>query len=130
MTDLDSMSHQHLVMMRVELERAIARAADRERVEALKAAEAAAREQGVSLANLMPLLVEGAGSGRSKVARTSKAPSEARFRNPEDHGQTWLGRSRRLRWFNEAQAAGRAIQDLKEGSGQLSVNVGPRPRVL
>ena len=115
MTDLDHMSHQHLLMMRAELDRAIARAAAREREAALRAAEAAAREHGVLLEDLVPLAAGRTGTGLGKGRRASKAPSEARFRNPEDHGQTWSGRGRRPRWYSEAKAAGRPIEDLKSG---------------
>ena len=50
--------------------------------------------------------------GGAKSEGMDEAPA-VRFRNPEDHTQTWSGRGRRPAWYNEAQAAGRPIEDLK-----------------
>jgi DNA-binding protein H-NS len=118
--DLNSLSRADLVKLRVDIERAIAGAADRERRAAREAAEAAAREHGFSLADLTSGL--GASSARSKGRKSADGASggagasearEVRFRNPEDHSQTWSGRGRRPAWYNEALAAGRVIEDLK-----------------
>ena len=113
MADLNSMSRQELMTLRADIDRAIATAGERDKRNALKAAEDAAREHGMSLADLTSLLAEGGGAGRGRGARASKAPREVRFRNPEDHTQTWSGRGRRPQWYHDAEAAGRAIEDLK-----------------
>ena len=107
MADYDSMSRAELMKLRSEIDRAIAGVADRDKRAALKAAESAAREHGFSLQDLVPAM--GAARGRG----AAKAASPARFRNPEDPTQTWSGRGRRPRWYNEAEKAGRAIEDLR-----------------
>ncbi len=105
-----------------DIDRAMAGAAERERRAAREAAEAAAREHGFSLADLTAGVGAGAGrgKGRKSAGATSTAPSasevrEVRFRNPQDHSQTWSGRGRRPAWYNEALAAGRHMKNFKAG---------------
>jgi len=115
--DYETMSRADLTKLRGNIDRAISSTGDRDKRAALKAAEDAVREHGFTLAELVPLMGGAAGSGRGKGRRASggapKAASDVRFRNPEDHAQTWSGRGRRPAWYNEAQAAGRVIEDLK-----------------
>ena len=110
MTDYETMSRKDLMKLRADIDRAIATVGDRDKRNALKAAEDAAREHGFSLTDIMPLM------GSPKRGRAAGAEAAApRFRNPDDHAQTWSGRGRRPRWFNEAEAAGRPIDDLRAG---------------
>jgi DNA-binding protein H-NS len=51
----------------------------------------------------------GARAPKSKRAGTTVAP---KYRNPDDAEQTWSGRGKRPRWFNEALAAGKKESDL------------------
>lgn len=115
--DLNRMSRQELTDLWAQVDRAVATAGEREMRAAREAAEAAAREHGFSLADLTAGLGAGRGKGRQGAGAASavKAPVAVRFRNPEDHGQTWSGRGRRPAWYTEAQAAGRPIEDLKAG---------------
>lgn len=117
--DLNGLSRADLTKLRADLDRAIAGAAERDKRAAREAAEAAAREHGFSLADLTSAMGAnaGRGKGRKSAGATSAAPSasEVRFRNPEDHSQTWSGRGRRPAWYNEALAAGQPIEDLKAG---------------
>ncbi|QWT20642.1 H-NS histone family protein [Bacillus sp. NP157] len=46
---------------------------------------------------------------RSKRAGTTVA---AKYRNPADAEQTWSGRGKRPRWFNEALKAGTSEKDM------------------
>jgi DNA-binding protein H-NS len=112
------MSRDELAKLRADVDRAIALADQREMRAAREAAEAAAREHGFSLADLTSGAgaSPGQGKGRKGASVASGASaSEVRYRNPEDHSQTWSGRGRRPAWYNEAQAAGRSIEDLKAG---------------
>ena len=112
MTDYETMSRKDLMKLRGDIDRAIATVGDRDKRNALKAAEGIAREHGFSLTDLMPLM------NAAKKTRGAGASGEAavvRFRNPEDATQTWSGRGRRPRWYNEAEAAGRPIDDLRAG---------------
>jgi DNA-binding protein H-NS len=105
--DYDSLSRQDLMKLRSEVDRAIANVGDREKRAAIKAAEAAAREHGFSLSDLV---TSAPGRGRSAARGGGNPP---RFRNPDNPEQTWSGRGRRPRWYNEAEAAGRPIEDLR-----------------
>ena len=116
--DYETMSRAELAKLRASIDKAIASVGDREQRAALKAAEAAARQHGFSLTDLAPLMGKASGSGRGKgrgQQGEAKPEREARFRNPEDHAQTWSGRGRRPRWYNDAEAAGHPIEDLKAG---------------
>jgi DNA-binding protein H-NS len=118
--DLNSLSRADLAKLRADVDRAIASAGEREMRAAREAAEAAAREHGFSLADLAAEASAGRGKGRKSAGATSgaSAPSEVRevrYRNPEDHSQTWSGRGRRPAWYSEALAAERPIEDLKAG---------------
>ena len=113
MADYGTMSRAELTKLRKDIDKAIATVGDRDKRNALKAAEAAAREHGFSLTDLTAAMSEGKrGRGAAKAANTSDTPA-VRFRNPEDHTQTWSGRGRRPAWYNEALAAGRPIDDLQ-----------------
>lgn len=105
MSDYETMSRQDLMKLRADIDRAIASVGDREKRAALKAAEAAAREHGFSLAELSAEM-----GSRTRAPGRGRAKGEAaapRFRNPDDPTQTWSGRGRRPRWFNAHEAAGR-----------------------
>ena len=115
MSDLDAMSGAELTTLRSDIDMAIATASDRAKSNALQAAEAIAREHGFSLADLAAQMSSGKRVRGSAKAGDSAGASAVRFRNPEDHSQTWSGRGRRPRWFNEAEVAGRAIEDLRAG---------------
>lgn len=118
MPDYESLSRAELMKLRTDLDRAISTVGDRDRRAALKAAEAAARAHGYSLAELAPLIGEGTGRGRRGSGTSggaAKGAAEVRFRNPDNADQTWSGRGRRPAWYSEALAAGRPVEDLKAG---------------
>lgn len=54
------------------------------------------------------------GVGLAK-ATSAKEKAPAKYRNPENHSQTWTGRGRKPRWLVEAEAAGRDINDFAIG---------------
>ncbi|MBP1804963.1 H-NS family nucleoid-associated regulatory protein [Rubellimicrobium aerolatum] len=109
MTDYENMSRRELVALRANIDKAIATAGDRDKRNALRAAEEAARNHGFSLADLMPLMTQ-AKPRRGRPAEEGGAP---RYRNPDNPDQTWSGRGRRPRWIHEAEAAGRPLEDLR-----------------
>lgn len=49
--------------------------------------------------------------GKAKVKR-STGKVKPKFRNPADAEQTWSGRGKRPRWFNEALKAGKKDKEL------------------
>ncbi len=104
--DFSSMSRDELTKLRADIDRAMA--------------EAAAREHGFSLAELVPgggargRAAGGKRGGRSAASTSSPpTPSDAKYRNPENPEQTWSGRGRRPQWVHEATANGRALADLE-----------------
>lgn len=48
--------------------------------------------------------------GARKTRRTGTVPPK--YRNPADAAQTWSGRGKRPRWFNDALKAGKKEKDL------------------
>ncbi|MGP1664723.1 MAG: H-NS histone family protein [Rhodanobacter sp.] len=50
------------------------------------------------------------GQGRAKSRRTGPVPPK--YRNPADPAQTWSGRGKRPRWYNDALKAGKKEKDL------------------
>src|SRR3712207_1224565 len=106
MTDYENMSRKELMALRANIDKAIAAVGDRDRRNALRAAENAAREHGFSLAELTPFVSQGGGRRRGQSQGEGNVP---RYRNPENPEQTWSGRGRRPRWVHEAEAAGRSL---------------------
>ncbi len=100
--DLDTLSLQDLKTLQKDVGKAIKTFEDRQRKEALAAAEAAAREKGFSLNELM--------GAATKPAKKSAPP---KFRHPENPAFTWSGRGRQPAWFKEALEAGKAPEDLE-----------------
>ncbi|WP_369927368.1 H-NS family nucleoid-associated regulatory protein [Xanthomonas sp. NCPPB 2632] len=49
---------------------------------------------------------------RAPKARRAGTTVAAKYRNPDDAEQTWSGRGKRPRWFNEALKAGKKEADL------------------
>ncbi len=49
------------------------------------------------------------GRGRRSGRKSVVAP---KYRNPNDHEQTWSGRGKRPHWFKDALAAGRSDTDM------------------
>lgn len=101
--DLSGMSRKELLKLKKNVDAALQDAEDRERREALKAAQQAAAEYGYSLDDLA-----GTASGPRK-----RTKSKAKYRNPDDPEQTWSGRGRKPQWIHDALARGLDITDLE-----------------
>ena len=52
------------------------------------------------------------GPGRAGKTRRSGGTVAPKYRNPADPEQTWSGRGKRPRWFNDALKAGKKEKDL------------------
>ena len=101
--NLEKMSRKDLIELRNKVDAALKSAEKRERKEALKAAEKAAAEFGFSLSELS--------GGASKSTKTPK--NSAKYKNPNNHEQTWSGRGRKPQWVHDALKAGADISDLE-----------------
>lgn len=101
--NLDAMSRKELLELQTSVNAALKDAEQRERREALEAAEKAAAEFGFSLAELS--------SDSKKGGKTGKA--SAKYRNPANPEQTWSGRGRKPQWIHDALTSGADISDLE-----------------
>src|SRR6056297_1670965 len=99
--DLESLSREELAQLRKDIDKAIKTYEDRQRKEALAAAEAAAREKGFSLAQLT--------GGAVKKPNGANPP---KYRHPENPELTWSGRGRQPAWYKELIEAGHPTDDL------------------
>lgn len=88
--DLGGLSRSELKQLQKRIDRQLEKLEKADRKAALDAAEAAAREAGYSLGELM-------GGAPSSV----KTKTPAKYRDPET-GKTWSGRGRRPDWIKTA----------------------------
>lgn len=95
--DLNSMSREELEKLQKNVNKALDGYQDRQRKEALAAAEAAARKMGFTLAELI--------GGQSKKTKVVSPP---KYRHPENTEQTWTGRGRQPEWMKDAIENGRS----------------------
>lgn len=102
--DLSEMSRKELLQLRVDVEKALKDAEQRERTEALKAAEQAAAEFGFSLDEVL------ASPGKGAARKTKASP---KYRNPENPDETWTGRGRKPHWVHTALSNGVDISELE-----------------
>lgn len=103
--DLNSMSRKELKKLQRDVEKSLKAAEQRERAQAIKAAEKAVAEYGFTLDDVTA-------SPKSKgSARGSKATPK--YRNPMNPEQTWTGRGRKPGWIHEALERGDDITDLE-----------------
>ncbi|TDK42276.1 H-NS family nucleoid-associated regulatory protein [Antarcticimicrobium luteum] len=103
--DLTSMTRKELLQLQKDVEKALKDAEQRERREALKAAEKAAAEFGFSLSELS---TDAAARGATKKPKTPP-----KYRNPDNHEQTWSGRGRKPQWVHDALSRGADITDME-----------------
>jgi DNA-binding protein H-NS len=105
--DLTSLSKKELEALQRQVQEALAKSEARRKQDALEAAEAAVKEFGFTLAELLPF----ASNLKQKTSR--KGSREAKFRNPENPNETWSGRGRRPLWFTAQLQAGKSEADLR-----------------
>lgn len=99
--DLNNLSLKELKDLQAKVAKAISGYEDRRKKEALAALEEKARELGYSFAELTG----------SAPARKRASPSP-KYANPANPADTWSGRGRKPRWFAEALASGKSVDDL------------------
>ncbi|MFD3190936.1 H-NS family nucleoid-associated regulatory protein [Sedimentitalea sp. HM32M-2] len=103
--NLKAMSRKELNQLKRDVEKALVDAEQRERREALKAAEKAAAEFGYSL-NELSGDVKKKGGGQA-------AKSKPKYRNPENPEQTWSGRGRKPQWIHDALEKGVDVSEFE-----------------
>ncbi|ARE41765.1 Trans-acting regulatory protein hvrA [Rhodovulum sp. P5] len=97
--DIETLGLSELKQLKKDVEAAINSYHDREKAKAREVLEEKAKELG--FASLDDVV--------GKKARRAK-PS-AKYRNPENHAETWSGRGRRPRWLEAALAQGAELED-------------------
>jgi DNA-binding protein H-NS len=100
--DVEKLDLDELKTLSKDIERAIKKREADNLKRAREAAEAAAKEYGFSLDEVIG----------AKTFRRSAEKPDAKYRNPDDANQTWSGRGRQPQWFKDAVAAGRSPEEL------------------
>jgi DNA-binding protein H-NS len=97
--DLTSMSLDDLKKLKKDVSKAIDSYQERQRIEALAALEAKAKEMGFSLSEL---------TGGKKKGSSKGTP---KYVHPENPALTWTGRGRQPNWIKEGIASGKSLDD-------------------
>jgi len=108
--DLNAMSRKELEKLKAKIEKALQKLDAKDRKAALVAAEKAAAAHGYSLAEITSDM---APKKQAKSKAAAKAPSPAKYKNPDDPDQTWSGKGRQPAWFKSAVAAGVSTDTMK-----------------
>ena len=104
--NLTSMSRKELTKLKEDVEKELVNVDERERTEALKAAEEAAAKFGFSLDEL-------ANGRKKRGAKGRRSKSGAKYRNPENPEQTWSGLGRKPQWIHDQIAQGTDLSTLE-----------------
>jgi DNA-binding protein H-NS len=100
--DLEEMSLADLKALQKKVAKAIEGFEERQKLQALAALEAKAKEMGFSLSELT-----GAPQGKTK-----RKPAAPKYRHPDDASITWTGKGRQPAWFKTAVTSGVSPDDL------------------
>jgi DNA-binding protein H-NS len=101
--DLNNLSLNDLKKLRSDVDKAISSYEDRLKKDALAAAQAAAKEHGFDLGELL---------GGTAGKRKSKGTVAPKYAHPENSSLTWTGRGRQPKWIKEALGSGKTLEDL------------------
>ena len=101
--DLKSMTRKELEKLKVDVEKALERLAEKDKKAALAAAEKAAAAHGFSLAEITGEAAPKRGRKPKAGPKTASAP---KYKNPANPDQTWTGKGRQPEWFKSAIQAG------------------------
>ena len=108
--DLKSMTSKELEKLRMDVDRALKVAKERERKAALAAAEKAVKAHGFTLAEIAEEAKPSLPKRRPPTK--PKAVTSPKYANPEDKSQTWSGKGRKPEWFKNALASGKDPEHL------------------
>jgi DNA-binding protein H-NS len=96
--DLNDLSLNELKKLRSDVDKAISSYEDRLKKDALAAAQAAAKEHGFDLGELLY------GTASKRKPKVTVAP---KYAHPENSSLTWTGRGRQPKWIKEALGSGK-----------------------
>jgi DNA-binding protein H-NS len=108
--DISTYTRAELEKLKLRVDKALAKLAEKDKKAALAAAIKAAAAHGFSLAEITGVADDSA-TAKTTKAKTGpksglKKPSVAKYRNPADQTQTWTGKGRQPEWFKSALASG------------------------
>lgn len=103
--NVDKLSLKELVELEAKVQKAIAAARDRDRVELKKKMAELADAHGFSVNELFGAARGGRGAGKSKSVGVAK------FANPENKSDTWTGRGRKPNWLVDRLKKGAKLSD-------------------
>lgn len=105
--DIRKLSHNQLDDLIAKAERRKHELAQERTVRVREKIEAMLEAEGLTIEEVFGSARRGRGGSRTKG--TTVKP---KYRNPANPAQTWAGRGKRPRWFNDALAAGKKEKDL------------------
>jgi DNA-binding protein H-NS len=100
--DLQNLDLDELKKLQKDVDKAIREYETRRRQEAVAAADAAARERGFSLSDLV---------GTASKSKAKAPINPPKYRHPENPELTWTGRGRKPKWITQALAEGKSVED-------------------
>ncbi len=103
--DLDDMSQEELLALKKRVEKALETLEARRKLQAMRAAEEAARQFGFNLSDFSDL--------PGKPAKGTRSKGVPKFADPEDPSRTWTGKGRPPKWFEDAKARGLSEDDMR-----------------
>lgn len=106
MKSLEKMNLDELKALKADVDAAITSFQERQRKEAMAAAEEAANKHGYTVADLLK------SAGKKGKARKTKEPAPAKYAHPKEPGTTWTGRGRKPKWFADLEAAGTSPESM------------------
>ncbi len=107
--NLKDMSKKQLEKLLKEVQGALSKIEEKEKKEALKAAQQTVAKFGFSLEELTG---SAPAPKRAKKA-PPKSPGAPKYANPENPKETWTGKGRKPNWYNAAIEAGATPESLE-----------------
>ena len=101
--NVDKMSLKDLVELDLKVQKAISIAKERERAELKHKIAAMAEDSGFSVSELF------GGRGAAK----GKSTGVAKYKNPDNHSETWTGRGRKPNWLVAKLGKGAKMADFE-----------------
>lgn len=98
--DLDKLSHDELVQLSKDVQKALATYQDRRKREALIEMQEVARRHGLDLNDIV-------------TGKKGAALAAPKYRHPDNPSLTWAGRGRKPRWLVEELESGRQMEDMR-----------------
>lgn len=113
-SELKTMTRKQLEKLRADVDTALKALDEKDKKAALKAAQAAAKAHGFSLSELTgttPTEKTPAKTPRARKSSDGRAKVAPKYRNPNNHDETWSGRGRAPKWMVDHLQSGGSKED-------------------